>query len=271
MPSKTKSQSDSPGLIQSIHRAASILELFLENDDVLGISDFSERLNLPKTTVQGIVKTLTALNYLAKDSNSAKYRLGPVLLHLGFKYAKNMDLLTESMVWIERLSFKFNMTVNVCIRVGDKVFVLYCVEPKDRFSTYFSVGASIDIHTTAAGKILYAFLDKKQRDEMLKDYEFVVYSQRSIGNLKDFNEELDRVRKEGISFSFEEGMTPTSSIGGPIFNDKGNLLAAFAVIGNPAEIQKDLDEIIYEVKNTSLMISKRLGYMKGSIIHEQSR
>jgi IclR family KDG regulon transcriptional repressor len=258
-------KSKKTNLIQSVERAASILELFLEKDDVLGISDFSKKLSLPKTTVQGIVKTLASLNYLEKDSHSAKYRLGPVLLHLGFKYAKNMDLLSESMVWIERLSFKFQMAVNICIRVGDKVFVLYCVEPKDRYSTYFSIGATIDIHTTASGKVLYAYMDKKHRDRVLKDYEFTVFSPHSIDNPKAFNRELGKVKKEGISRSFEEGLTPTSSIGGPIFNDKGNLLAAFAIIGNPNEVLKNLDDIIYEVKHTSLMISKRLGYLKNSI------
>ncbi len=257
-PQKTK-------MIQSVQRAAEILELFLDEDDVLGISDFAQRLNLAKTTVQGIVKTLASLNYLEKDRRSAKYRLGPVLLHLGFKYARNMDLLSESMVWIERLSFKFQMTVNVCIRVGNKVIVLYCVEPRDRYSTLFNIGASIDIHATAAGKVLYAYLDKKLRDKALKDYEFTVYSANSITNLSDFTKELEKTRKNGIGFSFEEGLTATSSIGAPILNAKGKVLAAFAIIGNPTEINKSLDEIVFEVKNTSLEISKRLGYTKKTI------
>ncbi len=249
-------------LIQSVQRATQILELFLNEDDVIGISDFAQKLDLPKTTVQGIVKTLASLNYLEKDSHSAKYRLGPILLHLGFKYARNMDLLSESMVWIERLSFKFRMTVNVCIRVGNKVIVLYCVEPKDRYSTFFNVGASIDIHTTASGKILYAYLDRKLRDIALKDYEFTVYSANSIGNIQDFSKELDKIKKTGIGFSFEEGVTSTSSIGAPILNAKGKVLAAFAIIGNPDEINKNLDEITSEIKYTSLEISKRLGYLK---------
>ena len=249
-------------LIQSIQRAADILELFLDEDNVLGISDFAERLNLPKTTIQGIVRTLASLNYLEKDLHSAKYRLGPILLHLGFKYAKNMDLISESMVWIERLSFRFRMTVNVCIRVGNKVLVLYCVEPKERFSTFFNTGAPIDIHTTASGKVLYAFMEKKLRDRALASYEFRQFSPNTITNKEDFITELEKVKREGYACSVEEGMTPTTSIGAPIFNNTGKVLAAFAMIGKPEEIERVFDEILHEIKKTSIEISKRLGYLK---------
>jgi IclR family transcriptional regulator, KDG regulon repressor len=249
-------------LIQSIQRAADILELFLNEDNVLGISDFAEKLNLPKTTVQGIVRTLASLNYLEKDLHSAKYRLGPVLLHLGFQYAKNMDLITESMVWIERLSFKFRMTVNVCIRVGNKVLVLYCIEPKERYSTFFNTGAPIDIHTTASGKVLYAYTDKNLRDKALAEYSFQPYTDKTITTLNDFLVELEKVKQNGYACAFSEGFTPTDSIGAPIFNNKGKVLAAFAIVGKPEEINRDLDDIMYEVKKTSFEISKRLGYLK---------
>ena len=249
-------------LIQSIQRAADILALFLEDDDVLGISDFAEKLNLPKTTVQGIVRTLAALNYLEKDLHSAKYRLGPALLHLGFRYAQSMDLITESMVWIERLSFKFRMAVNVCIRVGPKIVVLYCVEPKERYSTFFNTGAPVEVHSTAAGKVLYAYMDKTLRDEALDGYSFQRFSANTISTLADFQAELEKVRRAGIAYAVEEGITATTSVGAPIFGGKGTILAAFAVIGKPEEINANQEEIDHEVKKTSLEISKRLGYAK---------
>lgn len=249
-------------LIQSIQRAADILALFLDDNDVLGISDFADKLDLPKTTVQGIVRTLTALNYLEKDLHSAKYRLGPALLHLGFRYAQSMDLITESMVWIERLSFKFRMAVNVCIRVGPKILVLYCVEPKERYSTFFHTGASVEIHSTAAGKVLYAYMERRLRDEALEGYVFKRFSPNTITSLTDFLAELEKVRREGIAYSTEEGMTPTTSVSAPIFGAKGKILAAFAIVGKPEEINANQEEIDHEVKKTSVEISKRLGYAK---------
>ena len=249
-------------LIQSIQRATAILELFLDDQDVLGISDFAEKLDLPKTTVQGIVRTLASLNYLEKDLHSAKYRLGPALLHLGFKYAQNMDLVSESMVWIERLSFKFQMTVNLCVRVGQKILVLYCIEPKERYSTFFNTGASIDIHATASGKVLYAYMDKNLRDNALKGYDFKKFSSHTITSLQDFLSEIEKVRQDGIAYSVKEGITPTTSVGAPIFGSNGKVLAAFAIIGKPEAISLNQEEIAHEVKKTSVEISKRLGFTK---------
>jgi DNA-binding IclR family transcriptional regulator len=54
-------------LIQSIKRASDILELFLSEKKPIGITDFSKRLGLAKTTVSSIVVTLDALGFLEKD------------------------------------------------------------------------------------------------------------------------------------------------------------------------------------------------------------
>ena len=48
-------------LIQSIKRASDILGIFIQEKRTMGITDFSSRLHLPKTTISSIVQTLEAL------------------------------------------------------------------------------------------------------------------------------------------------------------------------------------------------------------------
>jgi DNA-binding IclR family transcriptional regulator len=40
-------------------------------------TDFAQKMDLPKTTIQGIVTLLVELRYLEKDQLSSKYRLAP--------------------------------------------------------------------------------------------------------------------------------------------------------------------------------------------------
>jgi DNA-binding IclR family transcriptional regulator len=58
------------------------------------IMDFAKRLELPKTTIAGLVATLEAVGYLEKEPTSGKYRLGPELFQLGVNYAANIDVVT---------------------------------------------------------------------------------------------------------------------------------------------------------------------------------
>ncbi|MCG8616809.1 MAG: IclR family transcriptional regulator, partial [Desulfobacterales bacterium] len=86
-------------LIQSIQRAGDILDLFIRDNESIGITRIAEQVNLPKTTAQGIVQTLEALEFLEKDRKDLTYRLGPKVFRLGMQYAACMDIVTIAKVW----------------------------------------------------------------------------------------------------------------------------------------------------------------------------
>lgn len=248
--------------IQSISRASNILKIFMNEKGPLGITDFSKRLTLPKTTVQGIVDTLVQLNYLERDPVTSKYRLGPMLFQLGMSYASNMDIVTISKVWMERLSLKFGEPVNTGMLVGNKIIIIFRAEPETGYAFFPQSGIVIPAHTTCIGKLILAYLDEKHRANFLKDYEYRAFTKNSIKSSKEFAEELNQVNKTGISFDNEENIKGLSGIGGPIFNHKGQLIAAFAVTGNTANIEREKKRIIDEVRSTSREVSGMLGYIQ---------
>ncbi|MCX8123040.1 MAG: IclR family transcriptional regulator [Spirochaetes bacterium] len=247
-------------LIQSITKAHDILSMFVNDKRPLGISDFSRRLSLPKTTVQGIVNTLCHLGYLEKDHHSGKYRLGPYVFQLGMKYATNLDLVSIGRVWAERLCFQFRQPVNIGMLVGDKVVVVLRVEPENRFMSYPQAGSVIPTHTTCIGKLLCAYMDKKRLDEILASYEFQPLTKNSITTAQEFLQELEKVRSMGISFDNQESVMGLAGIGGPIFNYTGQIIAAFAITGDAEFILHHKQDIIQAVRDTSLQLSVQLGY-----------
>ena len=54
-------------LIQSVERAADILELFLVSEPELSVKEISEKLSLSKSTVHGLIKTLEHRGYLQQN------------------------------------------------------------------------------------------------------------------------------------------------------------------------------------------------------------
>ncbi|PKL40422.1 MAG: hypothetical protein CVV44_02130 [Spirochaetae bacterium HGW-Spirochaetae-1] len=249
-------------MIQSIQRASKILDLFIGEKNPLGISDFAQKLNLPKTTIQGIVTTLMELRLLEKDRHSAKYRLGTKLFQLGMSYATNMDIMTLARVWMERLCFKYREAVNVGMLVGSQVLIIFRVEPDKRFMTFPQSGSLIPAHTSSIGKILFSHMRKDKRDEILADYSFDCLTQNSIGNIDRYKQELETVRNNGIAFDNEENIIGLAGIGAPIFNFTGQVIAAFAISGDAVHIGQCREEIIAEVKNTSREVSRQLGYQE---------
>jgi len=247
-------------LIQSIKRASDILGIFIGEKRTMGITEFSRRLKLPKTTIAGIVQTLEALGYLERDPLTSKFRLGPALFQLGMKYATNMDLVLIARAWMERLCFQFMEPVNIGMLVGDKAVVVLRVEPENRFMVFPQAGSVIPLHTTCIGKLLCAHMDDSRRDEILSEYRFERLTANSIDSRKAFLKELSRVRESGTAFDEQESINGLAGVGGPIYNFTGQVIAAFAVTGKAETIQRRREEIVTAVRYTSHQISTQLGY-----------
>jgi IclR family transcriptional regulator, KDG regulon repressor len=246
-------------LIQSIKRASDILALFIDEKKPIGISEFSKRLGLAKTTIASIVSTLDAIGYLEKDPFTSKYRLGPQLFQLGMKCATNMDLVTIGRAWMERLCFQFMESVNIGMLVGDKVTIVMRIEPENRYMVFPQAGSVIPMHSTCIGKALIAHVDSAKRDLLLTNYCFEQLTPNTITSRKRFIKELEQVKDSGVSFDNQESINGLAGIGGPIFNHTGVVIAAFAITGNPDNIEKRRKEIIEAVKYTSQQVSMQLG------------
>ncbi len=247
-------------MIQSIVRASDILNLFLIDNKTMGIGEFAKALDLPKTTIQGIVNTLTALEYLERDPVTSRYRLGPMLFQLGTKYSMNMNLVSTARVWMERICFQFGIPINVGTMLSDRVTILFRVEPDNNFIAYPDAGFNIAAHTSCIGKIMLAFMEEKRRKSILKNYEFSPWTTNSIQNIEQFEIELANIRENGVAFDNEENIRGLSGIGGPLRNYTGNVFAAFVVSGDTSRINEKRDEITKAVRYTSELVSTQLGY-----------
>ena len=71
-------------MIQSVVRALKILETirFKGSKEGMGLVDVARELELEKSTIYNLIKTLLAQGYVEQDGSGAKYRLGAKLLDL---------------------------------------------------------------------------------------------------------------------------------------------------------------------------------------------
>jgi IclR family transcriptional regulator, KDG regulon repressor len=246
--------------IQSIKRATDLMGMFIDENKPLGITDFSKRLGLPKTTIAGIVSTLVSVGYLEKFPFTAKYRLGPQLLRLGMKCTTNTDLISIGRLWLERLCLQFTEPVNMGVLARDKVAIIMRIEPRGRYVVFPQDSPVIPMHTTALGKILLAHIDSTRRERILAGCRFEKLTPNTITTHELFLEELEQVKTTGISFDNQETVIGIAAISGPIFNRIGEIIAAFSVAGNCDNIMRHRNDIIEAVKYTSNQASAQLGF-----------
>lgn len=250
------------GSIQSLKKAAAILDLFTADEKYFGISDMARILKLPKPTVQSLVRTLEEIGYLEKDMASSKYMLGPLLFQLGMKYMTNMDVASMARIWLDRLSAQFRESASVGMFIGGKVMIVTCSEPENRYMVFPQVGSVIPLHASGIGKVLFAFMEEEKRSRILENCSFTKLTDRTIGTLKGYLAEIEKVREQGIGFDLQESVIGLSCISGPVFNNRGQCIAAISVSGNSFNIEKNRDEIISGVLHACSQMSLQLGYRR---------
>ena len=125
-----------------------------------------------------------------RDPQAGRYRLGPMLFQLGMTYATNLDLVTITRGWTERLCFQFREPVNCGMLVGNKVVVVLRVEPENRFMVFPQSGTSSRRIRPASEKYCSrSWMEKKGRDPE-RIYLSTPLRKTPSPNRKRFDEEL---------------------------------------------------------------------------------
>ncbi|QGU96270.1 helix-turn-helix domain-containing protein [Clostridium bovifaecis] len=247
-------------IIQSVARAINILECFSGNEKELGISEISDQMQLSKSTIYGLVNTLVFYGYLEQNNENKKYRLGIKLLQLGNIVHKRLNLIDIAKPYCESLSKKYNAGVHLGALYGGKVIYVDKVDSPDSIIVYSQVGKTAPMHCTGVGKSILAYLPEDFVEGKVLNKELIKYTPNTIVTREELLKELESIRQKGYSQDYEEIEFGLRCIAVPIFNAKGEPIAAISVSSPIGKIAEErIEELVVDLKDSALNISKRLG------------
>jgi DNA-binding IclR family transcriptional regulator len=143
-----------PGSVQSIERAAAILQVVAGSGGALGVTDISEAVGLAKTTTHSLLRTLLLVGFVEQDRATGRYALGTGLLRLGAHLDVN-ELRARSSNWSDALAARSGHAVRLATLVGEEVVVVHHVFRPDDSAQVLEVGDVLP-PTTALGMVLRA-------------------------------------------------------------------------------------------------------------------
>src|SRR5690554_1707257 len=116
-------------MINSINNAINIIECFSEETPEIGVSEISSILEMNRSTVHHIVKTLHGEGILVRTP-SRKYRLGSRLLGWGNIVANQYHKLYNASPYLDELVRKTNEVVHLAVQENNRVSYIAKFEPK---------------------------------------------------------------------------------------------------------------------------------------------
>jgi DNA-binding IclR family transcriptional regulator len=239
MPNNTKTakprkRTSRRATIQSVDRAARILETLAAGPRRYGVSELSDRLEISRPTVHGLLQTLLAHGFVEQDRHSDKYQLGPGLLQLGNSYLDINELRSRSIVHAERLAERADAAVRVGVMHGDSVLVVHHVFRPDTTLQILEVGAELPVHASALGKAILAFVPPEVLDDLTAE-PLATLTSRTLGEAA-LRDELAKVRETGIARERDEAVLGESSLAGAIFDHSGHAVGSIGVVGDTERI-----------------------------------
>ncbi|HWO78531.1 MAG TPA: IclR family transcriptional regulator [Bacillus sp. (in: firmicutes)] len=253
-------------IIQSVDRALRILDLFDEYETELKITDISDKMQLHKSTVHSLLKTLQTNGYIEQNMENGKYRLGMKLFERGNLVIRRLDLRTIAKKYLIDLSVKSQNTVHLVILDGKEGIYIDKVEGASATVLYSRIGRRVPLHSSAVGKALVANKSKRELQEILNNYEFIQQTPNTITDEETFIAELEKVKEKGYAIDNEENEPGITCVAVPIWDHSGTVVAAISMSQNTASVNEEkLERTVEMLKDASIKISKEMGFEMSSV------
>ncbi|MEG0663181.1 MAG: IclR family transcriptional regulator C-terminal domain-containing protein, partial [Anaerovoracaceae bacterium] len=111
------------------------------------------------------------------------------------------------------------------------------------------------------GKCILAKYSREELFQVMKGCSFISYTENTITDMEALNKEIVSVRERGWGMDDEEFELGNRCIGAPIYDYRGDIIAAISASGTTRVLTKErIEEVSAYVMNIAKEISKEMGY-----------
>ena len=239
--------------IQSVHRAATVLELVAGNGGMRA-SQIARRLDVPLPTVFHLLSTLTDVGLLDK-LDDRRYQLGPMTGLLAEAYAAQVSAPEHLHARLQEMAERTGETAYLSVwRRGDATLLSIVEGRRAVRVSGLHLGYSGATHARASGKVLLTFSGPTALDEYLEHHELTNPSTTP----RALRAVIERTRRDGYAVDEEEFAEGVSCVAAPI-TDGRMAMGISAPSERFRENREELIELVLEITSKTIKPSSVIG------------
>jgi len=223
-PKATPANQRDSATIASFGKGLAVIECFEQATPRLTISEVAARTSLERATARRFLLTLAKLGYA--DYDGKHFSLTPRVLRLGYAYLASTPLPAIVQRVLEPLSADLDESASASTLQGHEVVYIARASHRRVMSVGLAVGSRLPAYCSSMGRVLLGALPAAQLAERLALAPRRRRTKRTLTGLDELIAEIERVRINGyavIDQELEEGLV---SIGVPVFDAAGKVVAA---------------------------------------------
>ncbi len=248
--------------VQSLTRAASILDVFSHNKQELSLKELTDATRLSKSTCYRLLATLEEIGFIERTPDRSRYMLGMRLFELGLIVQNRMNLRRQALPYLVELAETTGETAFLIIRDRDEALCIERVE-----GTYpvrvlaLNVGGRLPLHLGGAQRALLAELPDEEVLRIVREKGMPKFTELSVTDPQELLVELERTRQRGYGRSWEDITPGVAAVGAVVRDYTGKAIAAVSIAGIVQRFNTErFDFLVQTVQQTALKISRQMGY-----------
>jgi len=240
-------------------KAGDVLAVLAEHGP-LGAAEIAERVGEPRSSVYRFLRTLRQLEYV-ESSRRGRFELGMRLFELGASVASRFSIRQAAREPMDHIYEETEGTVLLFVRRGDAAVCVERVDGRWVRLEIVDVGETLPLHTGASPRVLLAFAEPKEIDEYLDRARLDQHTERSPSTPRDVRALLEEIRATGFAISDQDLVPGVASIGAPIRDHEGRVVAAVSYSGLTATLLgSERERSIQLAVDAAREASRRLGW-----------
>lgn len=250
--------SEMKDFVTSLARGLTVIQAFDKENSRLTLSDVAKRTDLNRATARRFLFTLNALGYV--ESNGKQFWLSPKILELGYAYLASQPIVDTVQPFIERVSNETGESCSVSVLDGQDVVYIARYLTHHIMSVTLNVGTRLPAFATSMGRTLLAQKDDDDVVETLSNCQLKKFTEHTIVDRDQLKEELSITRNRGYAIVNQELELGLRSVAVPIFNKRGQAIAAINVGTQSSRIseQELIDRILPSLQKAAKEIQEVL-------------
>lgn len=208
-----------------IERAAAIMRLCRDAGLGLSLRDIADQVNLPRSTVQRIVRSLSEVGFLSAGGKANSIRLGPEAM--SFSASSDVDVIEVAQPLLKQLAEVTGETVDLARLRKDHLVFINQISGSHRLRTVSAVGEVFPLHCSANGKAALAIMSPTEFDAACPEI-LPRLTDATITSRSDLVLEIDRVRTQGYAVDLQEHTQGICAVG-VAFRDPRQTIYALSI------------------------------------------
>lgn len=228
---------------RSLTRLLGLFDALAAAKEGLSLAELNTALRSPKSSLLNLLRPLVSDGYL--NYENGRYRLGTSIFRLAGSIMSVWNFSSAYRPYLRELAQRSQESVymGVLDRAHKTICYVDAIESPQSVRFSVPIGAVRPLYSTAAGRVLLAFVDNAWLEDYLRTTKLEAITPRTISTRSALRDELARIRQTLVSVSLGELFPESAAISSPVFGADGKIVGAIAIGAPVSRLEPRLAEL----------------------------